>query len=279
MIYLLLTILCGAALSIVMRLSEGRVQSRLSMLAANYVTCMVLAFCFMGPSRAFAPGEGFQRAMGMGLLNGFFYMSALVTMQYNIRKNGVVLPSVFSKMGGLLMPLIAAILVFGEVPHIFQVVGFVLSVISIRMMNARTDGGKASAMPALLLLLFMDGMAAVMSKVYREVGTAALSNHFLFFTFGSAFVLCVLVILFKRERPGLMEVLFGMCIGIPNFLASHFNLKALETLPAIIVYPSRSVGSLMIITLVGLFVFREKLTRRQVVAMGFIFAALVLLNM
>lgn len=279
MIYLLLTILCGAALSIVMRLSEGHVRSRMAMLASNYVTCMVMAFLFMGPARAFAPGEGFQRAMELGLLNGFFYMSALVTMQYNIRKNGVVLPSVFSKMGGLLMPLIAAILFFGEVPRIVQVIGFVFSIVAILLMNARSDGGRVSAMPALLLLLFMDGMAAVMSKVYREVGTAALSNHFLFFTFGSAFVLCVLVILFKRERPGLMEVLFGMAIGIPNFLASHFNLKALESLPAIIVYPSRSVGSLMIITIVGLFIFREKLSRKQIIAMAFIFAALILLNL
>lgn len=279
MIYLFLTILCGAAISIVMRLSESHVRSRMSMLASNYVACMLMAFLFMGPSRAFAPADGFGRAAGMGVLNGFFYMSALVAMQYNIRRNGVVLPSVFSKMGGLLMPLIAAILIFGEAPRILQVIGFVLSVAAILLMNGRSEGGRASAMPALLLLLFMDGMAAVMSKVYREVGVAALSDHFLFFTFASAFVLCAGVLIFKREKPGWMEVLFGIGVGVPNFLASHFNLKALETIPAIIVYPSRSVGSLMIITLVGLFIFREKLSRRQLLAMVFIFAALILLNL
>lgn len=277
MIHLLLAILCGAALSIVMRLSEGRVKSRMSMLAANYLTCMAMSLCFMGP-RAFAPAEGFRFALWLGLLNGFFYMSALVVMQYSIRRNGVVLPSVFSRMGALLLPLLAAILFFGETPRICQVIGFLCSVIAILLMNAR-GGGKAGSMPLLLLLMFTDGTAAVMSKVYQVMGASALSNQFLFFTFGSALILCLLVIVFKRERFGLMELLFGMAIGVPNFLASRFNLKALESLPSIIVYPSRSVGALLLITVAGLFAFRERLTRRQMIAMAFIFAALILLNL
>ena len=130
----------------------------------------------------------------------------------------------------------------------------------------------------LLLLLFADGMAASMSKVYEVFGVPELENHFLLFTFGSAFVLSILVVILKKERPGLPELLFGMMIGLPNFFASRFTLKALASIPAVIVYPSRGVGVILIITLAGLLFFKEHLKKKQWVALVLILAALVLLN-
>ena len=87
MIYLLLAIVCSAALSIVMRLSEGRVKSNTGMIAANYLTCIVTACCMIGFGEIIPAGEAAPRTLGMGLINGFFYMSSLLVMNYNIRKN------------------------------------------------------------------------------------------------------------------------------------------------------------------------------------------------
>lgn len=278
MVFLLLAILCGSTLSIVMRFSEGKIRSSIAMIAANYLTCIVMATCFLGPEKLFSSAPGLECTLGLGMLNGIFYMSALICTQFNIRRNGVVLPSVFSKTGALLVPLAVSICFFGETPSIFQGAGAVLAAAAILLMNYRRDGGSASSLGFLFLLLFTEGMASSMSKVYREVGNAALSDHFLLFTFGSAFLLCVGVLLLRRERPGLNELLFGMMIGIPNFLGARCVLAALRGLPAIIVYPSRSVLSLALITLAGVFLFRERLSKRQKIAMLLVFAALVLLN-
>lgn len=278
MVFLLLTILCGSALSIVMRASEGRVKSKTCMLAANYLTCMVMALCFIGPGNIFPAADGIGRTFGLGMLNGVFYMTALMANQYNIARNGVVLPSVFSKMGALLVPLVVSIFLFGEIPGMLQVIGFVLAIAGILLINLRSGGGNTASMAALLLLLCTEGCASSMAKVYRELGNPALSDNFLFFTFTSAFMLCVIVILAKKEKPGVRELLFGMMIGIPNFLAARFVLRALKELPAVIVYPSRSVGTILVITLAGVLAFREKLSRRQSIAMLVILAALVMLN-
>lgn len=278
MLYLLLTVLCGSMLTIVMRLSEGRVRSRTGMIAANYLTCMLMAVCFMGPDRAFSPAEGMGRTLALGAVNGVFYMSSLMAMQYNIARNGVVLPAVFSKMGALLVPLVFSIFLFGELPGALQWTGFALSIAGILLMTLHSGGKGASSLTALGFLLLTEGLASSMAKVYRELGSAALSDNYLFFTFGSAFVLCIAVILYRHERPGLRELAFGAMIGIPNFLAARFVLRALAALPAVVVYPCRSVGTLLVITLAGLLVFRERLGRRQVIAMLVIFAALVMLN-
>ena len=45
-----------------------------------------------------------------------------------------------------------------------------------------------------------------------------------------------------------------------------------------IAYPTYSVAAIVMVTLVGVIFFKEKLSRRQILSMFMIFAALVLLN-
>jgi len=281
MLYLVLSIFSGAMISTVMRLSQGKVTSKLGMFAVNYITCALLSWCFMGFMNPFPQAEGIWPAIGMGTFNGTFYMVALVLSQYNIAQNGVVLSSVFSKMGGLLIPLLVSILIFGESPTVLQFIGFILSMISIFVLNYRKDadgiGGKFTI--SLFALLVAEGCAGIMAKVFNETGNPVLASHFLFYTFVIAFLLCAIVILAKHERLGFSEIIYGLLIGIPNFLGARFVLRALETIPAVVVYPSRSVGTIVVITIVGTMLFKERLSRQQFAAMGVILVSLVLLNL
>lgn len=278
MIYLLLSIVCGSMVSLVMRISEGKIQSKTSMIAMNYLTCLTVAGCFMGFGNVFPQTEGIGRTLTMGVINGIFYMAGLMMMQYNIPRNGVVLPSVFSRMGSLLVPLAVAILFFGEVPTMMQIIGSALAIAAILILNYQKGAGNVGDKKALVYLFIADGLAGIMAKVFSEIGNSVLSSNFLFFTFSSAFVFCSMIVLMKKEHPGLREVIFGMLVGVPNFMGARFVLKALESVPAVIVYPTRSVSTIVIITLAGTLFFKEKLSRRQLAAMGIILAALILLN-
>ena len=82
----------------------------------------------------------------------------------------------------------------------------------------------------------------------------------------------------KKERPGLREFLFGALIGIPNFFSAKFLVASLAELPAVVVYPTFSVGTLLIVTLTGVIAFRERLRKLQWLALGAIILALILLN-
>jgi len=68
-------------------------------------------------------------------------------------------------------------------------------------------------------------------------------------------------------------------IGVPNFMQARFQLLALETIPAVVVYPVRSVGTILVITLAGVLMFREKLNKKQLAALVAILVSLVLLNL
>ena len=279
MFYLILSIVASSMLTLVMRHSEGRMKSTTGMLAANYVICMLLAAIFIGPSNLLPQTEGIGPVLGMGAINGFFYMISLVIMQQNIKHNGVVLPSVFSRLGGLVVPLGVAIVLFSEIPKTTQTIGSVLALLSILVISYEKQQTKASAKWLLFLMFITDGMAAVMSKVFEQTANQALSDHFLLYTFAAALILCIAVILYNKEKIGLIDVIYGICVGVPNFFASRFMLQALSELPAVVVYPIRGVGGIVLIALVGVLFFKEKLKKHQWLAMVVVLAAIALLNL
>ncbi len=279
MIYLILTILCGAVISIALRFSEGKIKSRTGMLSMNYLTCFLGVGAFVGYGNILPgiTGEGGGLTLGLGALTGFLYMAALLLLQYNVEKSGVILASVFQKLG-LMVTVIMSIAFFGEEPGILQAAGFAAAAVAIILMNYEKGHFLQAFKPMLLILLVVDGFSMGMLKVYNEVGTPELSDHFLFFNFFFACCFCLAITAWKKERIGLRELLHGISIGLPNFLASRCLLKALETIPAIIAYPTRGVAVILLVTLAGMALFKERLVKRQWIAMGLVLAAIVMLN-
>ena len=200
-----------------------------------------------------------------------------MVLQWNIRRNGMVLSSTFKRLG-LLVCMVVSIVLFREMPSAMHWVGFFLAVVAIVLINYQ-PGETAGSKVGLLIALLCGGLCDSMSKIFEELGNPALSDHFLMYTFCMALIACAALTAKKKEGlPGKAEWLFGAVVGIPNFFSAKFLLASLRDLPGIIVYPVYSVGTILVVTVTGVFCFREKLEKRQIVALGMILAALVLLN-
>ena len=277
MIFLLLAILSSSMISILMRVSSKRVSADLSMLAVNYLICAILGLGYTGFQPATPAHTDFRVTMLVSVISGAFYLAGFVLFQHYTQKNGIVLSSIFMKLG-LLEPVAMSMVIFREAPTIVQVAGFFLAVAAIVLINLKKDDSGKSFGWGLLVMLVVCGGCDAMSKIYERVGPAALSDSYLFFTFAVAFLLCVGLVLYQKEKPGVPEFLFGTLIGIPNFFSAKFLLGALTKLPAVVVFPSFSVATLLIVTLAGVVVFRERLNRLQWVALAGIIVALILLN-
>ncbi len=277
MIFLLFSILANCTTSIFMRLSQGKVKARTSLLSVNYLTCSIAALCFV-EGTPFPGGEGQGLALLMGLFNGMIYLGALALIQYNIRINGVVFSSVFSKIGDLMVPLAASILFFEERPLPLQILGAAIAIGAIIAMNYQPGHKQERFLFPLMLLFILDGMVGTMAKIFRQVGNGDLSSHFLFYTFGMAFLLSAAFSLIRKEKPGFTELFYGILIGIPNYFSSRLLLWALKTVPAVVAYPVRSVLVLVLVALAGVLLFREKLRRVQWYAVGAVLVSVVLLS-
>ncbi len=277
MVFLCLAILSSCAISLVMRISADRVSAKLSMLSVNYLICSLLGASYAGFDLICPDVSGFSTTVALGAVGGILFLVSFMLLQWNTAKNGIVLSSVFMKLG-LLVPMTLSVLVFHELPTGTQITGFCIALIAIVLINAKPESSKSPFRWQLLLLLLMGGGADAMSKVYEALGSAALSNQFLFYIFAVALVLCIVLVLYKKERPGIRELLFGAAIGVPNFFSSKFLLRSLADLPAVVVYPSFSIATILITTLAGVLFFKERLEKLQWLALIAIVAALCLLN-
>ena len=136
MFYLIMAIASSSLVSIMMRVGEGRVKNNISMLSVNYFICMIFAVGYTGIDNLFLIGEGLGTAIGLGTVNGFFYILSLVLFQNSVKQNGVVLSSIFMKLG-IMMPLVISIILFKEKPGIIQIVGFIIAAAAIVLINLR----------------------------------------------------------------------------------------------------------------------------------------------
>ncbi len=277
MFYLLLTILGGAMVSILMRLSEGKIKNSIGMLEANYIACFVVSAANAGLGNLFPNEPGIERTQLLGFITGVLFLACYLVFQTSVRRNGVVLSSAFSKLG-LTVSIVMSIVFFGEKPTVLQTIGFILAIGAIFLMNYQKEATQSGLNIGLILVLLFGGTSDAMAKVFEELGTASQEPQYLFYTFLVALILCTALMFYKKQRLGWWELLFGVLIAIPNFVSTRFMISTLAVIPAVIAYPAFSVGTILVVTMAGVLFFHERLSKRQWIGIGIILVALVLLN-
>ena len=277
MVDLILAIICSSMVSITMRISSDKVKNGLCQLAASYLTCFVFAALYVRDTGFFPKHSELGHTLILGMIGGAVYLAGFVLLQLNIKRSGVVLSSAFMKLG-LIVPMIISVFFFKEEPTAFQLFGFAVAIAAIIVMNSERGSSDSKFHVGLILLLLGGGFADAMSKIYDETGVPELSALFLFYIFFTAFLFCVLIIIRKGLRFEPNDLKYGALVGIPNFFSSRFLLSSLDSVSAVIVYPTFSVGTMLVVTLVGITFFGERLRKNQWLALFMILAALLLLN-
>lgn len=280
MIYLILAILCSAGVSIFMRASEKYCQGHYGILLMNYVVCVLAGLILTGRGLTQTDGKGMPVTIVFGVVTGLLYCGSFILLQWNVRKNGVILSSTFMKLG-VIVPAVLAVVWFGERPGWNQGLGFILAITAILMIHL--EKGKIRTEKAytigLLLLLLGGGLGDSMAKFYDVYGNPGLGSFFLMLSFLVSGIISGILVFRGREKITKYEVLFGILIGIPNYFSARFLLWALADIPAVITYPTYSIAAMALIGAAGVLMFREKLTKRQWGAYLLVILAVGLLNM
>ena len=302
MLFLFLAILCSSAITLILKLVQTKCLNGDNVLFFNYVTTSLAALALCLRQNLFpALGGGIGTALHaftapadmkgsgalalfIGICSGVLYLAGLLLIQANIPKNGMGITALFNKCS-FLIATILAIIIWHEMPGIFQWAGIVLALFSLFLINTGKNQSASFGVRLLLpLLLLSNGLSEVNGKIFTQYALPEYKDLLLFIIFTTALFVCTLYILIKNLRAKARfklrfgEILAGVCVGIPNISSSYFQLKALQVLPASIFFPAFCVGGIMLVTLVGAAVFKERLNRRQKTAMLLTMSSLVLIN-
>lgn len=289
MIYLILAIASSSLISIFMRLSENHIKNEMGMFMASYALCAVLAVGFMdkaAPELLLGTHDQHLTVI-LGIITGAFFLGGFLFLKYNMKYNGIVLSSTFIKLG-VLIPTIMAIVVFGEVLSVLQIVGIAIAIAAIIIINFEKEPEGADCLGEsktgnkkilLLVLLLLGGLGDSMSNIFEKLGPDSGKDGFLLLTFFTAFVITIAIVILGKKKLCKADILFGLLVGVPNYFSARFLLASLGSLEAVIVYPTYSVGTMVVVTIVGVIAFREKISKQKGLALGLIAVAIALLNM
>ena len=284
--YLILATCSSAVMAIVLRIFQNSKGNRYGIILGNYLFCILISWISL-PDRSLVL-DGSPVTILCGILGGALFVAGLVTMQTSTRLNGATLTTVFSRMG-LVISLAVSIFVFGEIPSSVQIAGVILVLMALVMINGPGDEKSEGAARtgkvhtgALILTMLAGGGGSTMSKIFEQVGSRSQDELFFFYIFCTAAVLtaCLFILEWKKTGKTLLwsEMAAGIAVGIPNYYSSFLLLLALVALPAIIVYPINSTGSILIVMAVDALIFHQKYTKRQWLGILMVLAAMVLLN-
>ena len=278
MIYLLLAIASSAMVSVCMRISEKHIGNQMGMFMANYAVCILFSFLFMDRPVDYLVNNSSGLVIGLGVISGILYLANFIFLKLNMKHNGIVLASTFMKLG-VIIPTIMAVIVFHEIPRWTQIGGIIISLVAIVIIHFEKEalhGGDKKSW--LLALLVVSGFTDSMANIFEQVGNANGKDGYLFVTFLTALLISMVPALLGKTKTSNKDLLFGMMIGIPNYFSARFLLLALGSVHAVLAYPMYSVATIITITLAGIIVFKEPISKKKLVALGLIVLALCLLN-
>lgn len=283
MIYLIFAILCSSSITLLFRFTEKKDINKYGMLCTNYLACIASALYFTGYSSDIIPsGHDGMMAFGFGIINGAIYLAGLILNQRNVKTNGPIMTATFSRLG-LLIPIAGSIVFLGERPGAVKILGILLALFAIIFVStsngkeeSNTNGFKEKSW--LIIMLVVSGASGLLTKIFQYTGNGQWDNQFLLYTFSMAFVLCAILLVKSGKKIRLADLLYGIALGLPNYMSSRFELKALNQIPAFIVFPSESICTILVVSLFSMVIFKEKITKKQVISILTIMAALVLLN-
>ena len=283
MVALILAIVSSASMTLVLKLFRGQSGNRFGILLGNYLTCVVIAL--LSIPRKSMLWTGSETTALLGIIGGGFFVAALVAMQTSVRVNGATLTAAFAKLG-LVVSLLVSVFWFGERPGVMQLIGIVLVLCALIVMHTGPKDDevrtKKTSLGLLLLTLLTGGCGDGMAKVFDQLGNGGENVLYIFWVFFTSCVLTALLAIWEKRRTGkrivLKEFAAGIAVGIPNYYSSYLLLVALNRLPALLVFPTFSTGTILLVFLFSTLFFRERPTRRQLLGILLIAASLVLLN-
>jgi len=266
MFFVLLSVLCSVLVSVLLKLA-GRLQIDVGQaIAWNYVVTSVLTAWLLQPTLATlrGPGVPWLALVALGILLPTIFLALAAA----VRHAGIVRSDAAQRLS-LLLSLLAAFVLFGEQLNAVKLAGIAFGLLALLCMIWRS--GNAVAAPGaggwFYPVLVFAGFG-VIDILFKRVALAGIP---LGDSLQAMFALAVVVafamqlwrFLRQRVRFTARSALAGAVLGAANFGNILFYLRghrALPTHPAL-VFASMNIGVVALGALVGLLLFRERLSR------------------
>lgn len=278
MLFLILSIICSVTVGVIFKVARKYTISHTQIVAWNYVFAGTLCYLSFSPElntvESTAPWWLYI-TIGVLLPSIFLFLAA------SIKHMGIVKTDAAQRLS-LFIPILAAWLLFKEEFNMLKISAFVLAIPALLLiLTKNTENTKNKwGYPAVVLIGF-----GVIDILFKQIATYTSLPYTtsLFVILGIAmcimFTVVAYEVIFKKVTLNIHNILFGGLVGIFNFGNILFYLKAHQEFsknPST-VFAGMNMGVIIIGSLVGVLIFKEKLSKMNFIGLFLALIAIVLI--
>lgn len=280
MLYLILSIICSVTVGVIFKIIRRYDTCITQIIMWNYVIAGSLCYLIFSPNlqevTCNAPwGIYIPLAVLLPLI--FVFLAA------SINHMGIVKTDVAQRLS-LFIPILAAYFIFKEEFNTYKLIGLTIAFPAMWLILSKKQENQSNKWlyPAMVLLGF-----GVIDILFKQIAlhTTLPYTTSLFIVFCGAFILTFIVaiyeILFKHNSIRLINLGFGVLVGIFNFCNILFYLKAHKAFaenPST-VFAAMNMGVIILGSLAGIFIFKEKVTKMNYIGLFMALLAIVFITL
>ena len=270
MFYLLISICISSFLFVIFKLFDVLKINTFQAIVVNYFVAAVLGFYLSNNSVSLQEIPNQPWFLGAFLL-GIMFILVFNVMALTSQKNGLSVASVSSKMS-VVIAIVFGVWYYEESLGFVKLFGILLALIAVYLTSVKEKKEKKETTVKQVSLLFpillffgsgaIDTSLKFIETTFVEEGGVPLFSAT---SFGCALILGMTILLYQivkgTFRFEFKNILGGILLGVPNYFSIVYLLKALSTdgMESSTAFTLNNVGIVILSTLFGLFIFKEKL--------------------
>ncbi|WP_374163534.1 EamA/RhaT family transporter [Arcticibacter sp. MXS-1] len=284
MIFVLLSVCCSVIVSVLLKLPRRYEINVPQAVVWNYPVAALLTYLIFNPQvpALHTPGLPFS----IYILLAILLPSLFVILGLSVRYTGIVRTDLAQRLS-LFIPLITSFLLFREPVSALKAAGIVLGLVAIVCSVPWQKGRKKAESKAALFypLIVFAGMGLIdvfFKQLALNKSVPYTGSIFIVFVLAFAFSIVALLtaIVTGRQRFSFVNVIAGLVLGIFNFGNILFYMKAHKALPdnPSVVFSAMNIGVIGLGALVGMALFKERLSLLNKVALVIAVIAIVMIS-
>ena len=286
MIYLLFSIASSTIILILFKLFDRYKINTLQAIVINYITACATGLISYNSSISVGDIINSDWFIGAFLL-GFLFISIFNVMALTAQRNGLSVASVAAKMS-VIIPVVFGIYVYKEGVGAQKIIGIVLALIAVYLTSIKSKSAVNSSKGLILPIILFLGSGIIDTSIkYLETTYVAKNGIPIFsatiFFFAGLIGIGIIIkrAITKSFRFNSKNVLGGIALGIANYYSIFFLLKALqfEGMESSTIFTVNNVAIVMLSTLIGLLLFREKIYTKNWIGITIAIVSIVLVTL
>ena len=221
---------------------------------------------------------------------GFLFALSFLLYALSTQKAGMAITSVSSKMAILIPVLIGAYLHDSESLTIINIIALFLAMLSFALIFKKDSTEKVDSKIIILpiLIFFFSGINDTLLKYIREVyfhiSNSDLNSELFFLAtlFSISFIISLFLfgipLIVKKKKIEFKNVVAGFSLGILNSFSAFSMFKAMGYFESSVFFPVFNIGIVSLSAIIGVLVFKEKLTRINYIGLATAMGAILLLT-